>query len=245
MKKFLILACCLYACSYAQQLVNSFSTIQDTSVANYTAFVVSSNSNVAGTILLQFAVTNGNAFDIYDYLSGKIATVPLIKQKSLSSSVDLIYVNNSWLSLYHNLDTSGGLYSYKWSFRLYNGTNVILADTFNVQFIFSGGAWYLAGGSGKTCSVWKIGTATAPGTISPLSKKIIETNPEAFIVPSGLKIMTHNYNGTTIVQLFDISGKLVFSDQITNDKIIPSSLLPNSPFVAKINGHSDLNIKVK
>ena len=146
-------------------------SVTDTTFANYTPSV--SNSNYLQLI----AVANGNVFDIYDILSGKIASVPIIKQTSFSSSVQILYVSNSWVSLYSNLDTIriAGTLRGKTSFRLYNSTTLELSDTSSVYPCFWGGTnCYLisvnANGANKPniYKIWKIGTV--PGTIMPFVK---------------------------------------------------------------------------
>jgi hypothetical protein len=111
--------------------------------------------------------------------------------------------------------------------------------------LFTGGYCYLftslsayALAGTFTYKIWKLGKA--PASISPLSKQItMSERSEALMIPNGLKIIAHgNSDGTTMIQLFDLAGRITYSGLILNDKpaIIPSNMLPNSPFVTNIGG---------
>jgi hypothetical protein len=249
--KTLMLLFTFIAFSSAQQLVNSINVTRDTSQVSLTPQVWSANS------AYYFAVPNDGMFDIYDYLLGKVASISINKQAKYWSLQPIIFnANNGWLLLYNINDSTGfgTTYKYKSIFKVFNGTTMILTDSSNVYPLYLGGYSYVytsnifSNVSNFQFSIWKLGTA--PASASSLSKRTsLTAQPESFMTAGGLKIITNsNSNGFTAVELFDLAGRLAFSGEIPNGKpfVIPSNILPNSPFVTLIGGASaNLHIKTR
>ena len=228
----------------AQQLVNSITVMADTSQVKTVPGVL----NSAGTVYSgnMFVIPNGGMYDIYDRFAGKTASIPINKQPA-NLFVIVAYVlnvDNSWQLLYINNDTSGYGITGKTKYRcnLYSGTSKTLTDSSLLSPLFAGGNCYLysspsSSGGSFTYNIWKLGAA---GSVSPMSmKSAVLMQPEAIMLQGGLKIQTHNISGsTTLVQIFDLAGRLAYSEAIPNDKptLIPSNSLPNSPFVTEIGG---------
>jgi hypothetical protein len=244
----------------AQQIANSFSVSIDTAQAATPPALFGGGDSI-------FAVPNGAGYDVYNRFSGKIASAPITKQKKVFLTVtSLLNANGAWLTLYVNYDTTGlwGVSrKYKTYSNLYNGTTLIFTDSSRVIPNIHGGDCYVytsiptvasppPGGdkyeSGTfNFKLWKINIVS--GANAQLTKKSIVRQPEATMVPTGLKIVTHsNSDGTTLVQIFDVSGRQTFSGKVPNDKpsLLPMSSLPNSPFIVEIGGAVDKHpVKIK
>jgi hypothetical protein len=240
----------------AQQLATSFSVASDTSQAATPPAIFGAGDTM-------FAVPNGAVYDVYSFLTGKIASVPMNKQtKVFLTTTYLVKVDNLWLSLYTNYDSTGfrATRHYKSYSNLYNGTTLIFSDSSRIIPMIHGGTCYLrtfmppseiAGGKYETGTVtyklWKIENVS--GAIPQTAKKSAVRQPQATMVPTGLKIVTHsNSDGTTLVQIFDVSGRQTFSGKVPNDKpsLLPMSSLPNTPFIVEIGGAVDKHpVKIK
>ncbi len=222
--------------SNAQELLTSFDITGDASLFTGPPPEVLSSSTKYSML---FARPNGDKFDIFDAIKGKITSIPINKQEKRESCF-IFNVDTQWLLLYNLTDTTGN--QPKAFSKVYRGFSQIFLDSSVVTPFYYNGFCYLFSTSYSIerkyfFKTWKIGKNSESS--NPLPKKTsFLSNYDALMVPSGLKLIIHSNSGHfSEVNLFDLAGRLIFSGNIPNDQpfIIPSRKLPNRPFILDID----------
>lgn len=128
--------------------------------------------------------------------------------------------------------------------------NQILSDSGYAGYGFDGQNTYLISNvNGCSWKTWKL-RSNISYTSRPLSKKSSPTiGPMMTYMPSGdFRVSLQPVAGGTSVQIFDMLGRQIFRKDVRNIRepasfIIPSSSLPHSPFVARVNNTNGSYVK--
>jgi len=189
---------------------------------------------------------NSKQYDIYT-LEGKVGTISInIPNGAMGFnaiiSQTILDNDNGWEYILNYRDTLSSIDM----FTVVDDNNAaLLSDSGFANYGFDGQNTYvmsyLPDGS---CKVWKFRSnvsSTSPG----LAKTSASAAPIMALMPSGnFRInLAPSSNGQTSIQLFDMLGRLVFAKNIQDMKtqtsyVIPSTNVPKSPFMTKVNNGS-------
>jgi hypothetical protein len=147
----------------------------------------------------------------------------------------VIYVNTTnEKSLFNVIDESG---------------DVLLSDSGSATYGNDGKNTYVVRCfDSYSYKVWKFRSNIAPAS-HPLSKTTASPGPMMAYLPSGdLRVSLQPVSIGTSIQIFDMLGRQIFQKSIQNIRertsfIIPSTSMPNSPFVAKVNNNNGTFVK--
>ena len=191
-----------------------------------------------------FKLKNTNQYDIYT-LEGKVGTVTInipngaIVNAAIISQT-ILDNDDGWEYILNYSDSI----SYQNKFEIVDDNNaVLLSDSGYANYGFDGQNTYIISINdyGESVKVWKFRSNVS--SISPgLAKSLPSASPIMALMPSGnFRInLSPSSNGQTSIQLFDMLGKLIFTKNIQDIKsqssfTIPSSNIPKSPFITKVN----------
>lgn len=193
--------------------------------------------------------------DQYDLftLSGKIGTVT-IRTSDVPSGYRLSQVRFSQTILnsddaweYIAIYTDGG----NKVFKAFDGSNnLILSDTGDAHYGYDGRNTYIFSYTFDRLKTWRFRTDVG-STAQPLAKSSAGgIGPMMDLTPSGnFRVALQPVSGgKTTVQIFDMLGREIFHQTIPNVKsptsfMIPSSDIPHSPFIAKVNNGNGTFVK--
>lgn len=189
---------------------------------------------------------NSEQYDIFSF-TGKVGSITvhktdipsgsklddyILSQTLINSDLNWEYIANYW-------DTTQTIGPDKYSFKVFDGTgNQLLSDSGTAFYGFDGQNTYVI----STTKVWRFRTNIGGSVIPSLPKAAAGMpGPIMALMPSGdLRVdLKPAGGGRTSLQIFDMLGRQVFSKIFQNLNtpatfMIPSSRLPQNPFIAKI-----------
>jgi hypothetical protein len=188
---------------------------------------------------------NSNQYDIYA-LEGKVGTVNInipsgAEVYNAIISQTILDNDNGWEYILNYKDTTTVMNHFL--FKVVDDNSmVLLSDSGWANYGFDGQNTYVISsfpdGSYK---IWKF-RSNISSTSPSLAKTSASAAPIMALMPSGnFRInLAPSSNGQTSIQLFDMLGRLVFAKNIQEMKtqtsfVIPSSNIPKSPFMTKVN----------
>jgi hypothetical protein len=237
---------------FAQELVGTFSldTNVYTDIWSY-GFIGPEPINEAGLRVYQKKGTN--QCDIFTIFYQKIGTITIPDQPptgkkiySISYSQKFLDEDIGWEFIINYYDTVNN----SESFKVIDETGtVLLSDENYASYGFDGQNTYVFAyqrfpeNRYASHKVWKF-CSNISSASHPLSKASSSPGPMMAYMPSGdFRVSLQPVTGGTSIQIFDMLGRQIFQKSIQNIReptsfIIPSSGMPNTPFVTRVNNNN-------
>lgn len=194
---------------------------------------------------------NSDQYDIFSY-TGKTGslTIPqtLIDQAYyVFISQTILDSDNGWEILVDCMN-NGPSYTYT---VLDDNNSVLLADSGFATYGYDGQNTYICA-QWNGYKIWRFRTNLSQNASQPLAKSAVGTpGPIMSLMPSGdLRVSLQPAAGGTSIQIFDFLGRQIFQKTVSDIKktttfTIPSSDIPNSPFITKVNNEKGSFVQKK
>jgi hypothetical protein len=239
---------------FAQELVGEFSI--DTNI--YDSHVVSAHGIIGPEafiygIVYGFRVKETNRIDIFTDFYQKIGTI-IIPDQPTGKKTSTIYFSQKYLDedigwefMINYYDTVND----DDSFKVIDETGtVILSEDGYASYGCDGQNTYIYAlqQNERSYKVWKFRSNIASAS-HPLSKTTSTPGPMMAYMPSGdFRVSLQPVTGGTSIQIFDMLGRQIFQKSIQNIReptsfIIPSSGMPSTPFVTRVNNNNGSFVK--